>query len=96
LRGTLTECAWAAAHKKGCFLKDRFWRMTSKSGGKKAIALIAVAHALTILTHQVLATGQPYREKNEPVLDEPRRQRLIRHHIRRLGKLGVPIRASRY
>ncbi len=96
LRGTLTECAWAAAHKKGCFLKDRFWRMTSKSGGKKAIALIAVAHALTTLTHQVLATGQPYREKNEPVLDEPRRQRLIRHHLRRLGKLGVPVRASRY
>ncbi len=96
LRGTLTECAWAAAHKKGCFLKDRFWRMTSKSGGKKAIALIAVAHALTTLTHQVLATGQSYREKNEPVLDEPRRQRLIRHHLRRLGKLGVPVRASRY
>src|SRR5215471_21220526 len=35
LRGTLTECAWAAAAKKNCFLKDKFWRITTKSGGRK-------------------------------------------------------------
>ena len=30
LRGALTECAWAAAAKKNCFLKEKFWRITSQ------------------------------------------------------------------
>src|SRR5438034_9190869 len=46
LRGTLTECAGAAAAKKNCFIKDKFWRITSKSGGKKAPAIVAIAHII--------------------------------------------------
>ena len=91
LRGTLTECAWAAAAKKDCFLKDKFWRITTKSGGKKAPAVIAIAHSLLILTYQVLSTGQAYQEKQAPVSDPRHKQRMIRHHIRRLGKLGVRV-----
>ena len=30
LRGALSECAWAASHKNGCFLKEKFWRITTK------------------------------------------------------------------
>jgi len=30
LRGALTECAWAAAAKKNCFSKAKFWRITSQ------------------------------------------------------------------
>ena len=91
LRGTLTECAWAAAAKKDCFLKDKFWRITTKSGGKKSPAVIAIAHSLLILTYQVLSTGQAYQEKQAPVSDPRHKQRMIRHHIRRLGKLGVRV-----
>ena len=91
LRGTLTECAWAAAAKKDCFLKDKFWRITTKSGGKKSPAVIAIAHSLLILTYQVLSTGQAYQEKQAPVSDPRHKQRMIRHHIRRLGKLGVSV-----
>ena len=92
LRGTLTECAWAAAAKKDCFLKDKFWRITTKSGGKKSPAVIAIAHSLLILTYQVLSTGQAYhQEKQAPISDPRHKQRLIRHHIRRLGKLGVRV-----
>lgn len=89
LRSALTECAWAASVKKDCFLKDKFWRITTKSGGKKPPAVMAVAHTLLILIYQVLATGQRYQDKQAPVLTERQKQRMIRHHIRRLGKLGV-------
>jgi transposase len=91
LRGTLTESAWAAAATKNCFLKDKFWRLTSKSGGKKPPALMAIAHQLLILVYQVLHTGQPYQERGTSALDETHRQRLIRHHFHRLGKLGIAI-----
>jgi transposase len=92
LRSALTECAWAAAAKKNCFLKDKFWRITSKSGGEKAPAIVAVAHTLLLLAYQVLQTHQPFEDRTAPPLDERQKQRLIQHHIRRLGKLGIAIR----
>src|SRR5438552_3334210 len=95
LRGTLTECAWAASAKKNCFIKDKFWRITTKSGGKKAPAVVAIAHTLLILVYQALITGQAYQDKQAPVLDLRQKQRLIRHHIRRLGKLGVAVSSPR-
>jgi transposase len=95
LRGTLTECAWAAAAKKNCFIKDKFWRITTKSGGKKAPAVVAIAHTLLILIYQALNTSQPYQDKRVPVLDQRQKQRMIRHHIRRLGKLGIAVCSPR-
>jgi len=91
LRSALTECAWAAAAKKNCFLKEKFWRITTKSGGKKAPALVAVAHMLLLLVYQVLRTHKPFEDRTVAPLDERQKQRLIRHHVRRLGKLGIAI-----
>lgn len=94
LRSALTECAWAAAAKKNCFLKDKFWRITTKSGGKKPPALVAVAHTMLLLIYQVLRTGQPYQDKQAPALDQRQKERMIRHHIRRLGRLGIRLRPA--
>jgi transposase len=91
LRCALTECAWAAAAKKNCFIKEKFWRITSKSGGKKAPAVVAVAHTLLELVYEVLRTQQPFQDRQAPPLDDRQRQRMIRHHIRRLGKLGISV-----
>jgi len=91
LRSALTECAWAAAAKKDCFIKNKFWRITGKSGGKKAPAVVAVAHTLLLLTYQVLRTHKPFEDRTVAPLDERQRERLIRHHLRRLGKLGIAI-----
>lgn len=95
LRSALTECAQAAAKKKGCFLKDKFWRIVTKSGGKKSPAVVAVAHTLLLLVYQVLSTGQPYRDKQAPALEPQQKERMIRHHLRRLGKLGVAVCSPR-
>ena len=54
---------WAASAKKNCFIKDKFWRIITKSGGKKPPAVVAIAHTLLILIYQALLTGQPYQEK---------------------------------
>lgn len=95
LRSALTECAWAAANTKGCFLKDKFGRIKAKHGGKKPPAIMAVAHVLLILIYKVLLTGIPYQERGAPLITEQQRKRLIRHHIRRLGKLGIAVRSCR-
>lgn len=93
LRASLTQSAWAAASTNGCFLKERFWRLATKKHVKPP-AVMAIAHALLLLVYQVLTTGQPYQERPCPLLDEHQRQRLVRHHVRRLGKLGVCVRQN--
>jgi hypothetical protein len=69
--------------------------MVTKSGGKKPPALVAVAHTLLILIYEVLRTGEPYRERQRAPLPDTQTERLIRHHVRRLGKLGVRVYSDR-
>jgi transposase len=91
VKSALTECAWGAARKKGCFLKEKFWRVKTKSKGKDGPAVVAVGHTVLILIYHVLTTGEPYQERGVPELDEHQKDRAIRHHIRRLGKLGIDV-----
>jgi transposase len=86
LRSTLTECAWAVSRSKESPLRDKFWRW-AVAGKKKAV--IAVAHGLLLQVYQVMQTQQPLAQAAPPPLDEKRRQRIVRHHLRCLGRLGV-------
>ncbi len=92
LRAALTECAWGASRKKDCFLKEKFWRLATKKQ-RKPPAIMALAHTLLVLSYQVLKTGQPYQERELPVLDEKQKNRIIWHHVKRLGKLGIRVRS---
>lgn len=91
LRSALTECAWAAAATRNSSLRDKFWRVASRSGGHKAPALIAVAHVMLLLIYRTLETQTPFEDRKTAPLGEAQKQRMIRHHIRRLGKLGISI-----
>jgi transposase len=90
LRAALTECAWAVSTKKNGALKEKFWRLSAKKQHKTP-AVVAVAHVLLVLVYQVLRTKRPYQERGVPMLNEKQKNRLIRHHIRRLGKLGITV-----
>lgn len=95
LCSVMTQCAWAAAAKKSSYWKEQFWRLTASHAGKKAPAVVAVSHMLLIRIYHVLASGKPYEEKQPPPLTEPQKARMIRHHVRRLGKLGIAVYSSR-
>lgn len=92
LRTILVECAWAASKKKDCFLKDRFWRLAAR--GKKR-ALIAIAHSILVLVYRSLSSGQAYQEGGAVEINQQKRRRLIRHHVRRLGRLGIAVSSLR-
>jgi transposase len=91
LKSALAETAWGVSRKKGCHLRDKFRRIAAKSQPK---AVVAIAHDILVLAYCVLQRGTPYFEKGPPELSEPQKQRIIRHHIRRLGKLGIRVRTS--
>ena len=88
LRTCVVECAWAASKTKDSPMKEQFARLAVK-GRKKA--LIAVAHSLLVLVWHILSTGQPWQQPGSQPVNETKRQRLIRHYVRRLGKLGVEV-----
>jgi hypothetical protein len=94
LRAAPTESAWAVSMMKTGHLREKFWRIAAKGQPQKSrpIAVVAVAHDVLKLAYLVLQRGTPYEEKRGQPMPEQQKQRLIRHPIRRLGKLGVPVR----
>lgn len=55
---------------------------------------MAVAHTVLSLVYEALRTGQPYQEKKVADLNPGQQDRMIRHHVKRLGKLGVKVRST--
>lgn len=96
LRSALTQSAWAVSRMKSGHLRDKFWRIAGRSTATKSrpVAIVAVAHDLLKLAYFVLQRGTPYEEERGKPMSEQQKQRLIRHHIRRLGKLGVSFRSN--
>lgn len=90
LKTTLSMCAIAVSHSREGALKDKFERIAPRGRAKAAIA---VSHSILVNVFRVLHSGQEYRESSA-ILSASRKRRLIRHHLRRLGKLGVPIRST--
>jgi hypothetical protein len=78
-------------------LRDKFWRIVAKGPPQQSrpIAVVAIAHDLLRLAYFVLQRATPYEEKRGNPMSEQQKQRLIGHHVRRLGKLGIPVRLAR-
>lgn len=58
LRGTLVECANAAARSKDTFLAARYARLKGRRGHPKAI--VAVGHSILVVAYHMLLEGEPY------------------------------------
>jgi transposase len=96
LRAALTESAWGVSRMKEGHLREKFWRIAARGDPKRGrlIAVVAIAHDLLKLAYFVLQRGTPYEESRGNPMSEQQKQRLIQHHVRRLGKLGIPVRLS--
>jgi transposase len=87
LRCVLGQAAVCAAKKKGCIMRRKFQRWVKRMGGKKAN--LAVGHSLLKVVWCMLKRGEPYREPDAGVIHEMEREKLVRHHARRLRALGA-------
>lgn len=96
LRAALTESAWGVSRMKEGHLREKFWRIAGKGDPKRQrpVAVVAIAHDLLKLAYFVLQRGTPYEEQRGKAMSEQQRLRLVQHHVRRLGKLGITVRLS--
>jgi hypothetical protein len=89
LKSALAEAAWGVSGKKDCHLQQKFRRIAASNQSK---AVVASAHDILVLAYSVLQRGTPYVEKGPAEFTETHKQRIIRHRVRRLGKLGIRVR----
>jgi transposase len=92
LKTALTEAAWAASHTKDSFLRRKYTSLIARRGKKKA--LIAVGHKILCAAYFILKNKEEYKEPDETILQEKRKQVQIQRYIKRLHELGVSPRLN--
>lgn len=93
VKETLVEAAWAASRAKGTFFMERFNRLATRKGSKKA--LIAVGHSLLKCIHYVLSTGGRYKELGDNYVPNKKEQKRKEYLKKELQKLGYSVTLSK-
>ena len=89
LKTILVEAAQSAACKKGSYLRDKFYRLKARRGGKRAA--MAIAHKILIAVYHMLKTGEDYRDLGANYLAAGDQQRTTQKLVRRLEGLGYEV-----
>jgi transposase len=89
LRRALTEAAWAAGRRQDSYLSAQYRRLVSRRGKKRA--LVAVGHSLLVIIYQVLKDQVEYQELGPDYFERLEPERLRRHLVRRLQRLGYDV-----
>lgn len=89
----MVEVAWAAVKTKGSYFKDKYHRLKSRRGAKKAI--VAIAHRLAKTLFHIIKHGERYRELGEDYLKSRKRTGLatLKQQAKALGFQLVPVTA---
>lgn len=82
LKTLLVEVAWSAVKVKGSFYKEKYYRLKSRLGAKKAI--VAIAHKILKAIYNVIKHGEEYQELGEAYL----RKRNEKAQLIRLKKMA--------
>jgi transposase len=93
LKSTMTQCAWAATHKRDSYMCAQYHRIKARRGKKKAIVAVG-ATILRDIWH-MLTNNTPYQELGADFYDQRNRERSARRLIQRLQKMGYNVELRR-
>lgn len=86
LTTALVQAAMSASKTKGCYLKERFWRISARRGKKRAA--MAVGHSILVAVYNMLSNGEDYQDLGVAYLDDKRKKVVERQLVRRLEAMG--------
>ncbi len=92
IKTLLVEVAWAAVKKKGSYYKDKYYRLKSRSGPKKAI--VAIAHRIAKAIYHIIKERTPFKDLGDKYLAEQNKAsklRYIKQQAKLLGHELIPV-----
>ena len=93
LTTALVIAAHAAAKQKGSYLKDKYWRLKSRRGAKRAA--VAIGRKILIAAYHMLKTGRDYKDLGDAFLDTIDESMVRDNIVRRLERLGYDVRLEK-
>lgn len=85
----MVEIAWAAIKKKSSHYREKYYRLKSRLGPKKAI--VAIASRITKAVYRIIKHAESYKELGKGYLDEKDRRKKIDNMRRQAKKLGYSL-----
>lgn len=83
------QCSLGASRTKGAYLKDKYHRLASRRGKKKAI--VAIAHKILVISYHLIRDQVEYRELGVSYLDSRNKVRSERYYMKKLEGLGYNV-----
>jgi transposase len=90
LKTMIIECAWCAIRQKDHYLRSKYYKLVPRMGRKKA--LVAVGHKLLIACYHILKNKVEYKDLGVDYLIKNKEEKLLKHYIKKLTKLGYQAR----
>jgi len=94
-KAIMVEIAWAAVKTKGTYYRDKYYRLRSRLGPKKAI--VAIAHRILKAIFAIIKHGEDYKELGEDYLakkNSKSKVSILRKQAKKLGYELVPVAAT--
>jgi transposase len=85
----LVQAAAGATHKRGSYLREKFWRLKVRRGSKRA--LVAIAHKILVAIYHMLRDDRPYVDLGEDYLKRHAGPAQKRHLVRQLERMGFEV-----
>lgn len=89
LTTALVQAAVCASHRRGSFLKEKYWRLKARRGPKRAA--LAIAHKILVTAYQLLARAVDYADLGAQYLDRTAAGMIKRNLVKRLERLGYHV-----
>jgi transposase len=89
VKRAMCQAAWAASHTKNTYLSAFYRRMAIRKGAPKAV--MALAHHLIVVVHQVLSRKEEYVEFGGDYYDRRNQPKTVARLVARLAKLGYDV-----
>ena len=86
VKRAMCQAAWAASHTKNTYLSAFYRRMSIRKGAPKAV--MALAHHMMLVVHQVLSRKEVYVEFGGDFYDQKNKPKTVARLVKRLQNLG--------
>jgi transposase len=89
VKRAMCQAAWAASHTKNTYLTAFYRRMAIRKGAPKAV--MALAHHMLVVVHQILSRGEEYVEFGGDYYDRRNKPKVVARMVARLTRLGYQV-----